>query len=381
MTLDQRIYLDHAATTPLSSGALEEMIRIGKDFYANPSSIHYDGSKSRSYIEESRKQIAQLLGISSGQLYFTSGGTEAINTVVRSCVMDQKVEHIYSSPIDHPSVLNSIRYYTNYFKIPHTIIATDRFGRINEEDYVSKLKNISDKSLVCLIHTHNETGAINPIEKLALMAKESGALVLADTVQSIGTVKLNLDQLHVDFATGSGHKFNGPKGVGFLYARHPEKLKPFIFGGGQERNLRASTENIMGIAGMKIALEEATRDYDIRHEKVMQLHKVLRTGLASLSDKLEFNSPAEDFHPKILSTYFDLGIHSEYLLMNLDLAGVSSSGGAACSSGSEKASHVLSYLRPGQMGKNIRFSLSHLNTAEEMNQLLSIVKETMDKSK
>jgi len=372
---NQRIYFDHAATTPMSSMVLAEMQKIGSELYANPSSIHKDGSRAKSYIEESRKIISSYFGVSASQLFFTSGGTEAINTVIRTLVMDQKIQNIFLSPIDHPAVINSVVYYADYFKISYTFLKTDVYGKILEEDLIHQLTNAKGKSLVCLIHTNNETGAIHDAEKLCKISKDYNAIVLVDTVQSVGTLNLDFSKMGIDFACASAHKFNGPKAAGFLYAFDPNLLKPFLLGGGQERNIRASTENIMGIAGMKIALEEAMSQLEERKIKVMELHQFLRSELLKLPGNIQFNTPEENFHPKILSVHFDFGPHSEFLLMNLDIAGISASGGAACSSGSEKASHVLAHLRPGQSGKTIRFSLSHLNTKEEVQILMDMLKK------
>ncbi|MBK7811949.1 MAG: cysteine desulfurase [Saprospiraceae bacterium] len=375
MIVNQRIYFDHAATTPMSPLALAEMHKVGSELFANPSSIHMDGSKVKSYIEESRKIISRNFGVSASQLFFTSGGTEAINTVIRSLVMDQKIQNIFLSPIDHPAVINSVVYYAQYFKIAHSFLKTNHFGKILEEDLIHQLQNAKGQSLVCIIHTNNETGAIHDIESLCKVSKEYNAWVLADTVQSVGTMQLDFLKMGVDFACASAHKFNGPKAVGFLYASDPNLLKAFFMGGGQERNLRASTENIMGIAGMKIAMEEAMTQLEERKIKVLELHQLMRSELLKLDGNIQFNTPTENFHPKILSVHFDFGPHSEFLLMNLDIAGISASGGAACSSGSEKASHVLAHLRPGQTGKTIRFSLSHLNTKEEVQVLIDLLRK------
>jgi len=375
MHSDSRIYLDHAATTPLSPTVWEAMCEMGRHLFGNPSSIHREGASAKSFVEESRKKVAEYLGVSSGQLFFNSGGTESINTIVRTAAMDLGIRIFISGPIEHPAVMNSLKYYSEKAGGRHVLLQTDVWGNILAEDLDRTLQEAEARSLVCLIHTHNETGAIQDLESLREICHKHGALLLADTVQSTGTLELNLSAMGMDFACGSAHKFNGPKGVGYLYAKNPENIKPLLFGGGQERNLRASTENIMGIAGLARALEEAVSDMSVRREAVYKLHQRLRSGLDALHTGLTYNTPEENFHPKILSVNFPKARNSEYLLMNLDIQGIAASGGAACSSGSEKASHVLAHLRPGQEGKTIRFSLSHLNQPEEIDRLLEILEK------
>lgn len=373
----KRIYFDHAATTPISKGALAEMSFVSEHLYANPSSIHIEGARVKSYIEESRKIISECVGTNAGNIIFTSGGTESINTVIRCAVMDLGIRVLITSPIDHPAVLNTCSYYSNYFSIEHIIVDIDAYGRITPEELDRVLENVKERALVCLIHTHNEIGAIQDVAELTKIAHSYGSVVLADTVQSIGSLPINFDELGVDFACASAHKFNGPKGIGFLYLNKADLIKSLLYGGGQERGLRASTENITGIAGMKISIQEAVSSLESRMLKVKEMNQSLRSFFEDYSDFIEFNTPLENYNPKILSVHFNLGVKSDYLLMNLDILGYSLSGGAACSSGSEKASHVMEVLRNGQTGKTIRFSFSHLNEMDEVQLLKSSLSQIM----
>lgn len=373
MSSKTRIYLDHAATTPMSPTVLELMGSVGSNLFGNPSSIHREGAAAKSFVEESRKRVAEYLNVSAGQLIFTSGGTESINAIVRSAAMDLGIRNFISGPIEHPAAMNSIKYYSEIMGGQHMVLPTDVWGNVQAADLDLALQKAGSRSLVSLIHTHNETGSIQDLEVFREVCQRHGALFLADTVQSTGTLPLDLSAMGMDFACGSAHKFNGPKGVGYLYLKNPEFLKPLLLGGGQERNLRASTENVMGIAGLAKAFEEAVQEMDTRKKIVLKLHHKLRSGLDSLDAGLSYNTPSEHFHPKILSVNFPSSRHSEYLLMNLDIQGIAASGGAACSSGSEKASHVLAHLRPGQEGKTIRFSISHLNMEEEIDRVIEVL--------
>lgn len=371
--MNQRIYLDNAATTPLLPEVIECINHTSKNIFGNPSSIYREGAAAKSLIEESRKVLSNFLHTSPSQVFFTSCGTESSNMIISAAIKNLQVKTIISSPIEHPCVLHSCKEYAQISGVQLKYLHPDENGRINLNELESILKESDSPALVTLIHTHNELGSLTPIKQISEICKKYSAYYHSDTVQSIGNIELNVTELDIDFATGSGHKFHGPKGIGFVYLKEPTLIKPFIYGGSQERNLRAGTENIIGIAALAKALQLCTESWKEKLAHLYHLNTYFRSALQHHELSESFNTPESEFNPKILSVNFPEQKGIEWLLMNLDIHGIAASGGSACSSGTEKSSHVLEYIRPNAKGRTVRFSFSQLNTKEELDLTLEIL--------
>lgn len=372
----KRIYLDHSASTPILPEVQDLMSDLSKNLYGNPSSIHREGVMAKNLLEEARKSLALLLNASSSQFFFTSGATESNNIFLQSEIRSEKYSHIVTTQIEHPSVLNTINNLAKELKIKIDFLELDSYGRINISE-LQKILNTNKNSLVSLMYVNNELGTVHPITEIASLCTESNAVFHSDTVQALGLLDINVNELKIDCIIGSAHKFNGPKGVGFIYLKDPSSVKPLIFGGSQERNFRAGTENLVGIVGMVKALELAISQKEERLKKLHLLRDKLIAGLNSLPYPIEFNSPDTLCSPKILNVYLKEGKSTDWLLMNLDIEGISVSGGSACSSGTEKTSHVIEIIRKGFLGRSVRFSLSHLNTLEEIDSTISVFKKLL----
>lgn len=365
-----RIYLDHAATTPVLPEVVDHMCHLLGTEFGNPSSIHAEGRRSRSIIEASRKSIAKYLNASLGEIFFTSGGTESNNMALQCAVRDLGVVRIISSRIEHHCILHMLD------QLPVRIdwVKLDEFGRVDLEDLKRLLHEYSGPTLVSLMHVNNELGSINQLDVLSEICAEHGAFLHSDTVQGIGYFNYDLSKIKIQFISGAAHKFNGPKGVGFIYINNDHLVNPILFGGSQERNMRAGTENISGISGMSLALEKAVDEQKERSERVKDLNQYLRTLLSERIPGIRINSGDVSIsHPKILSVSFPRSEKTDLLVLNLDIAGVAVSGGSACSSGVESESHVLEELGLTEGFRTVRFSFSHTNTREEIERVVEIV--------
>ncbi|HLT93289.1 MAG TPA: cysteine desulfurase family protein [Membranihabitans sp.] len=372
------IYLDNAASAPILDEVVDVVAQALKDFDGNPSSTHKYGRKARAAIEQARKNVAKHLGASIGEIFFTSCGTEANNTVLNCAVDQHGVERIITSSIEHPSVRNSAQFLSQYRKVEWIELPVSPYGRIDLSMLEQHLKASSAKTLVSIMHANNEIGTIQPIEQIGETCRNYQALFHTDAVQSMGHLPIDTEKNYISFLSASGHKFHGPKGVGFLYVNNDNIIEPYIRGGSQERNVRAGTENVAGIVGMAHALS-----YCYEHlEKIADVIKDLRNYLI---DRMEEQFPqtelvsyrsSEDCLYTIVNFHFPKSPKSDLMLMNLDIAGISASGGSACSSGAEKPSHVIEALdRYASEGKCVRFSLSFLNTREEIDRLIEVLKK------
>jgi cysteine desulfurase len=372
----KRIYLDNAATTPVSESVVAAMADTLANVYGNPSSIHAEGRKARSVIEDARKTVAGYLGASIGAVFFTSCGTESNNMVLKGAVRDLGVKRIISSPVEHHCVLHSLQAIENEVEVIYLQVGTD--GSISYEELEKILKEDNKKTLVSLMHSNNETGVMIDLERVGSICKENEALFHTDTVQTIGYFPINVETAGIHFLSGSAHKFYGPKGIGFVYISNDYQLKPFIDGGSQERNMRGGTENIAGIVGLAKALEEAQKYLEERKKHITELRDYFKNRLEENFDNIQFNG-REDLphHYKVLSVSFPPSPKNDLLLLNLDIAGISASGGSACSSGVDIGSHVLTAMGADPERATIRFSFSHQNTREEidftLDQLIKIL--------
>jgi len=363
-----RIYLDNAATTPLDPEVFEAMKPFMLEDFGNPSSIHSHGRKVRAAIESSRKKIAELLNCTPGEIIFTSGGTEADNTLIISGIKTYSIKHAISSPIEHHAVTHTFETLKKQGAIELHYVNLDEKGHVDLNHLETLLKQCPN-TLVSLMHANNEIGNLLDIKRVGELTEKYGAFFHSDTVQTIGHYRHDMKSLHVCGMTAGAHKFHGPKGTGFMYIRKGRKIEQFIHGGAQERNMRGGTENTYGIIGLAKALEIAYRDMDE--------HKNYILGLKSrMIEKLKQEIPGIDFHGDsanlerslytVLNVCLPESEENEMLLFNLDLQGISASGGSACSSGASTGSHVLGALYPGSKKGAIRFSFSKYNKPEEI---------------
>ncbi len=362
----ERIFLDNAATTPLDPEVLEAMTAVMRSDFGNPSSIHAEGRKARSLIEAARKTVANALNCSIGEIFFTSGGTEANNMALKNSVRDLGVERIISSPLEHHCVLHSLDAIRATGAATVEMVRTDEKGHIDLENLRSLLSQSTAKTLVSLMHANNEIGNLLPLQEVADICEEVGAYFHCDTVQTMGYYPIDLDRTRVSFLSGSAHKFYGPKGIGFVYINNDNIIKPYLDGGAQERNMRGGTENIYGIVGLARALEKAIEEREDRRSRMEDVRQYLIDRLRATYPEVRFNGDPDRSHYKVLSVSFPESSKGDLLLMNLDLAGISASGGSACSSGIDVGSHVVAHLNPDSKRHTIRFSFSHHNTRDEV---------------
>ncbi|MDP4820573.1 MAG: cysteine desulfurase [Saprospiraceae bacterium] len=372
--MTQRVYFDHAATTPINQEVGAVMMQAMEELFGNPSSIHADGRKTRAAIEKARKTVAGIIGASIGEVFFTSGGTESSNMVLKGAVRDLGVKRIISSPIEHHCVLHSLDHLASEEGTEIVLLEVDPKGRISYETLEAILRSDPKPTLVSLMHANNEIGTLHDIERIGAICAEHGAYFHSDTVQTLGFYPLDVAKARLHFCTGSAHKFHGPKGCGFVYINSDSMLRPFIDGGGQERNMRAGTENVAGILGLAKALDMAQQTMEERRQQILAVKNRLKSGLETLVPGITFNGEeGHAQHYKILSAAFPPGPRTELLLLNLDIAGVSASGGSACSSGADAGSHVIGAIDPGGEKKTIRFSFAHTNTLAEADRVLEVV--------
>lgn len=373
--MNQRIYLDHAATTPLAPEVIGLMHENMIHHYGNPSSIHSEGRQARASIEKARKSIANHFNCSIGEMFFTSGATESNNMIIQGAVYGLGVKTIITVPTEHHAVLHTIDILQKQLNVNVLFLPLDEEGNpslISLETHLSNPDN--GKMLVSLMHSNNETGTLLDWNKVGSLCEEYGALFHSDTVQSIGFYDIDLQSLPVHFITGSAHKFNGPSGIGFVYIKNETMIPPFQHGGAQERNMRGGTENLLGIIGMSLALDLAMNEKNERLAYIQKLKFQLYEGLKSIIPGIQLNGPGiEKSHPKILNIGFPPNPKLMMLLFNLDIEGVSISGGSACSSGTDTGSHVLRAINPENQHISVRFSFSHLNTTEEMKRVIEII--------
>lgn len=366
-----RIYLDNAATTALDASVLEVMMPFLTEKFGNPSSIYSYGRESRLAIEQARKSVAKILNAHPAEIFFTSGGTESNNTAIQTSVRDLYCKHIITSPIEHHAVSHTIEHldHDDHIKVSYVKLLPN--GHINLEHLEKLLSHSNDKTLVSLMHANNEIGNMLDIHTVGNLCKKFNALFHTDTVQTVGHFPIDLRNTPVHFITGAAHKFHGPKGVGLLYINENIRIKPFIFGGGQERNMRAGTENLYGIVGFAKALEIATENFEKDRAYISGLKNYMQSELLNKIEGVGFNG---DVNGKslytVLSVSFPKTEKSEMLLFNLDINNICASGGSACSSGSEAGSHVIRAINTNPNQIAVRFSFSKHNTKEEIDLVL-----------
>lgn len=378
-----KVYLDNAATTAIDPVVFEAMKPYLLEEFGNPSSIHSHGRRVRSAIERSRKTVAELLNTSPSEIFFTSGGTEADNMAIRCTIDDHGIKRVISSKIEHHAVSHTVEELAKEGKIQLDHVNLDGEGVIDMDHLESLLKS-GEKTLVSIMHANNEIANINDIEKIGELCEEYGAIFHSDTVQTMGHFKHDLQSLKTHFIVGSAHKFHGPKGVGFLYLNNNLKINPYVTGGAQERNMRGGTENVYGIVGMAKALEIAYSEMGEHATYIKSLKSRMIDRLKELVPGVQFNGQSADVENSlytVLSVCTPPSDSNDMMLFNLDINGISASGGSACSSGSDIGSHVLAELDRDPQRGAVRFSFSKFNTPEEIDytveRLAEIVGETV----
>lgn len=374
----ERIYFDNAATTAIDSEVFETMKPYFTDRFGNPSSIYSYGRETRMAIENARKSVAKILNAHPAEIFFTSGGTESTNTAIVASVHDLQCKHIITSPLEHHATLHCVEYMGNSGQATVSYVKVKENGHIDMEDLENLLKNQNQKTLVTLMHANNEIGNITDIEAVGNLCKKYNAIFHSDTVQTLAHFPLDLRNLYVHFVTGAAHKFHGPKGVGILYVNENIKIKPFINGGSQERNMRAGTENVYGIVGMAKALEIANNNMAEESKHIGEIRDYMKEQLAQHIPGVYFNG---DLGGKclytVLSTAFPKSEKSEMLLFNLDINNICASGGSACTSGAEAGSHVIRAISHNPNQVTVRFSFSKYNTKEEVDKVVAKLKEIL----
>jgi cysteine desulfurase len=372
----ERIYFDNAATTALDPEVLEAMLPYMTTHFGNPSSIYSYGRETRLAIETSRKTVARLLNAHPGEIFFTSGGTESNNTAILSSIRDLGCRHIISSPIEHHAVLHTIEHYACGENVTSSFVKLLPDGHVDLADLEEQLKDQKERCLVSLMHANNEIGNLLDIDAVGNLCKQYNAIFHSDCVQTVGHYPLDLRKTPVHFISGAGHKFHGPKGVGILYVNDNIRVKPFIFGGGQERNMRAGTENLYGIVGFAKALELAYARVDEEHSYILSLKNYMREKLVATIPNVGFNGDSEGrCLYTVLSVAFPKTEKSEMILFNLDINQICVSGGSACSSGADQGSHVIRAINNDPNKVTVRFSFSRHNTREEVDAVVSKLTE------
>jgi len=371
------IYLDNAATTPIDPEVWKEMQPYFEQFTANPSSIHSHGRQAKVIVEKARKTIATLLNASPSEIFFTSGGTEADNTVIQSCVLYGGIKTIITSPLEHHAVLHTAEAWEKLGMVDLKMVKVDADGVIDLAD-LERLLSASPNALVSLMQGNNEIGNLLDLHAVGNLCEKYGALFHSDTVQTMGHFVHNVQELPVHFLVGAGHKFHGPKGIGFLYAKSGTKFSPLMHGGAQERNQRGGTENVYGMVGIAKALSLAYQEMAAHETHIKDLKTYFIQGLQDNFPGIEFNGLSADLEKSlytVINVRFPQIQDGDMLLFKLDIEKISASGGSACSSGTSVGSHVLTALNPNAEGAAVRFSFSKNNTKAEIDRVLEVLRK------
>jgi len=366
----KRVYLDYAATTPVHPDVILAMTPYLSEVWGNPSSIHACGLEARSAVEEARGKIAALIGANKNDIYFTSGGTEADNWALKGVAHanQKRGNHIITSTIEHHAVLETCKYLEEKgFSV--TYLPVDGFGIVDPD---SVRKAITPRTiLISIMHANNEVGSIEPIAEIGKIAKASGVYFHTDAVQSTGHVPVSVNNLGVDMLSVSAHKLYGPKGIGVLFIRSGIKIEPLIHGGGQEKQMRAGTENVPGIVGFGRAVELAQTEMAEEANRLSRLRDSLIKNILEKTESTRLNGHSTQRLPNNVNISFDF-VEGEAICLNLDLANICAATGSACSSESMEASHVLLAmgLSPEIARSSLRFSLGKWSTVNDINYVM-----------
>lgn len=377
-----RIYLDNAATTPLDKDVMAEMVHVMESYYGNPSSIHAQGREVRTLLEKARKSVATLLNAAPAEVFFTSGGTEADNTAIRCGIQAFGIRHVITSKLEHHAVEHTLQMLLKQGVIDQvSFVDVDARGTV-DYGHLEEILKSNSRSFVSLMHANNELGTLTDIERVGDLCEQYNAIFHCDTVQTMGHYRHDVKKLKAHFIVCAAHKLHGPKGVGFLYVNHNVKINPLMYGGAQERNMRGGTENVYGIVGLAKALENAYAHMDEHQTYIQNLKDYLKTQLTSEIPGIQFNgeTDADKSLYTVLNVSFPEMDMADMLLFNLDINGISASGGSACSSGSNIGSHVLTGINADANRPSIRFSFSKYNTKEELDFVVSKLKHIVEQN-
>ncbi len=369
---EQRIYLDNAATTALDPQVLEAMMPYLTEKFGNPSSIYSYGRETRMAIEQARKSVAGILQAKPAEIFFTSGGTESSNTAIHAAVQDLGCRRIITSRIEHHATLHTVEHLDKLDVVTVDYVRLHPDGHVDLNDLERLLSLSKERTLVTLMHANNEIGNLLDIHAVGALCNKFNAIFHSDTVQTVGHYNFNLRETPVHFITGAAHKFHGPKGVGLLYINDSVRINPMIHGGGQERNMRAGTENLYGIVGFARALELATERHEQDLAYIAGLKQYMHEQLLAQIPGVAFNGDlGESSLYTVLNVAFPKTEKSEMLLFNLDINKICVSGGSACSSGADAGSHVIRGISSHPNQQPVRFSFSRFNTRNEIDTVVS----------
>lgn len=366
--------MDNAATTQTEQEVIDAMIPFFSEDYGNASSLHSVGRRAREALDTSRRKVAKLIGADAEDIIFTAGGTESDNIAIKGIAYKKKKGHIITSSIEHPAVLETCKYLGGQgFEI--TYLGVDKFGMVSPEDLSSAIRD--DTILITIMHANNEIGTIEPIEEIAKIARERGIIFHTDAVQSVGKVPIDCEDMCIDLLSLSSHKLHGPKGVGALYVGKDVKLEPIIHGGGHERGIRSSTENVAGIVGLGKACELAKENMEGNISHLTKIRDKLIDGGLSIKESYLNGHPTKRL-PNNAHFRFS-AIEGESLLLSLDNEGIAASTGSACSSKKLAASHVLMAIGLSEVDAHgsLRLTLSHKNTEDEIDYVVDVLKDVV----
>jgi cysteine desulfurase len=373
-----RIYFDNAATTALNDEVLNAMMPYLTEKFGNPSSVYSYGRETKMAIEQVRKVVAKSLGVTPGEIFFTSGGTESTNTAIQAAVKDLGCRRIISSCLEHHATMHCAEVMANCHHLQLEFVDVLKNGHLDLNHLETLLAMSKEKTLVTLMHANNEIGNLLDVKLVGELCRRYNAIFHCDMVQTIAHYPINLSELNVHFASAAGHKFHGPKGIGMLYVRHDVQIKPMINGGAQERNMRAGTENLYGIVGFGKALEMALEQHEKDANYILGVKKYMYDKLMANFNHIKVNGDAFGHCLyTVLNVSFPKNDKTEMLLFNLDMAGICVSGGSACSSGTTSVSHVIKALHLEEAIDMIpiRFSFSKHNTKEEVDKVIDTLKD------
>lgn len=373
------IYLDNAATTKVNEKVLESMMPYFSEIYCNPSAAYSFATKGRIAIEEARNHAAKLIGASDMEIYFTSGGSESDNWAIKAVAesFSDKGKHIITTKIEHHAVLHTCEYLERHgFDI--TYLNVDSYGKVRLDELKKSIRE--DTILISVMTANNEIGTIQPVAEIGKIAHEKGILFHTDAVQAYGHIPINVDEMNIDLLSASGHKFNGPKGVGIMYIRKGVKIRSFIHGGSQERGRRAGTYNVPGIAGLGTAAKLAMENMAKRTEKEKELRDYFIDRISAEIPYTVLNGHREDRLPNNINFCFRF-VEGESVLIMLDQAGICASSGSACTSGAIDPSHVLRAigLSDEMAHESLRLTLSYENTKEEIDTVVGELKRIVER--
>jgi cysteine desulfurase len=366
--MNEPVYLDNAATTFLDEEVLEAMLPYMQTLCGSASSVHSYGRQAKVALEKARKEVARLLKVTPSEIFFTSGGTEGNNMVLRGAVERLNIKHVITSAIEHLAVLQPLEHMVHLGQIQLHYVELDEQGHI-QYTHLEKLLNSYAPALVSLMHGNNEIGNLNELVHIGNLCKQYRAIFHTDAVQTLGHYSLDLQQVPVDLLVGSAHKFHGPKGIGVVYIHRDLEIAPLLYGGGQERGMRGGTENVPGVVGLSTALSKAYRDMEANKQHILGLKRYMIDSLRREMPDVSFYGASADLSKSlytILSVSLPPSDHQDMVLFNLDINQVAASAGSACTSGSQTISHVIKALQLDPQRSPVRFSFSKYNTLAEV---------------